>query len=274
MEERDIQVEGSESELENDRPDWDDVIANFTFTSEAMSASGPGQSLYKTKLGRALATLFAGNHCITQGVELSRFPIMGGQDKMEDLLKRVRSVLQDGGWSVEDSRQISGGFRQELEEKISLAGRQSIRALRTAIDPDHLPVVGLKDEYKGWRVIEDVSVDGAGMTPDRYNIPESRRGEVPMARYLYFGAEVVSPVFRAGNTSTYENIRKVCGVLRDELRIHKPMEVSTGLHVHMGHKHGWTLLHLKKFVTLWSLIEHTLIYTHRKDRGSERMEKW
>ncbi|KAI0846877.1 hypothetical protein F5Y00DRAFT_128766 [Daldinia vernicosa] len=50
------------------------------------------------------------------------------------------------------------------------------------------------------------------------------------------------------------------------------MECSTGFHVHLGHKHGWNLLQVKRFVTLWVLVEPILIHLHRKDRIA--MAKW
>lgn len=78
----------------------------------------------------------------------------------------------------------------------------------------------------------------------------------------------------AGTKYASDSILQACHVLRDYFRIHKPMEVSTGLHVHLGHKHGWNLLHLKRFATLWSMAEDALIHVHRKDRGSEYMQAW
>lgn len=269
VEEMGAYVDGSESEIdENDRPDWDYIIRDFPVTSSYIpTASNDDMST----IGRNFATQFVEKHCANYGAEFWKFP----KGRMWDVINRVREGLTAGGWPDEECRRISDTFRRTLDESHGWArSRNALSLQNSEPDPDHVPVVGLDDEYRVWRVIMDGSVDGEGMTPDRYYIPPALAGEVPMNRYHWFGAEVVSPVLPARSEKTYENIRKVCGILRDHLRIHKPMEVSTGLHVHMGHLHGWNLLQLKKFVTLWSLVEDTLIHAHRRDRGSPRMAQW
>ncbi|KAI1265024.1 hypothetical protein F5Y18DRAFT_386909 [Xylariaceae sp. FL1019] len=50
------------------------------------------------------------------------------------------------------------------------------------------------------------------------------------------------------------------------------MEVTSGLHVHLGHSKGWTLDQLKRFACFWFLAEDTIMHLHRKDRGTD--EKW
>ncbi|KAI1775127.1 hypothetical protein F4818DRAFT_441950 [Hypoxylon cercidicola] len=263
-------IDDSESELdENERVDWDDIIKKFSVrTSVIHGASDEDKNI----LGRIFATQFGDIHCKSfgPGAEIWKFPA----DRTRRVTDRVRRCAKAGGWSDNDGNIMARAFRKKFREDQGVAWRRYKTSLQVQEDPDHLPVVGLNQDYKAWRVVEDPSVDGYGMTPDRYNIPQDRAGEVPMSQYRWFGAEVVTPVYPARSEKTYQNIRKVCGILRDHLRIHKPMEVSTGLHVHLGHKHGWTLLHLKKFVTLWCLIENTLIHTHRRDRGSPRMDRW
>ncbi|KAI1760071.1 hypothetical protein GGR53DRAFT_526567 [Hypoxylon sp. FL1150] len=272
MEEKDTHLDGSESELsDEDLPNWDDVIADFAMSPPFKGMIGKSA---KDGLSGQMATQFAKDHCKAYRAELWNFPIKGPRNKIPSLLAKVRDNLRAGGWPDRDCQSMAERFRSDLIDEKSIARVQRLGSLQSAMDPDHLPVVGLKDSYKAWRVVEDTSVDGAGMVPERYNIPAHREGEVPIAQYQWFGAEVVSPVYRAGSETTYNNIRKVCGILRNSLRIHKPMEVSTGFHVHLGHKHGWALLHLKKFITLWSLIEDTLIHVHRKDRGAPRMARW
>ncbi|KAL7627771.1 hypothetical protein AAE478_001966 [Parahypoxylon ruwenzoriense] len=172
--------------------------------------------------------------------------------------------------------QVAGWFGHKLRELRSVKKGIDDTALGEVQDPNHVQVVGLAKKYRAWTVVEDTSVDGAGMARWRYEIPDGFeiRFFHPMTDYRWFGAEVVSPVLPANNEITFETIRKACSSLRNRLRIHKPMEVSSGLHVHLGHKHGWNLLHIKRFVTLWAAVEETLIYLHRKDRGAERMRAW
>ncbi|KAI0905813.1 hypothetical protein F4823DRAFT_627555 [Ustulina deusta] len=137
------------------------------------------------------------------------------------------------------------------------------------IDPLHVPVPGLRQQYKAWTVTTDLSVDGTGMTKIRYAYPNS---EAPWDEYYWFGAEVVSPVLPMGDERSREAVRVACGSLRDAFRCHKPMRDSTGLHIHLGHTRGWTLLQAKKFATFWFLTEMTIHQLHRYDRHIDR--KW
>ncbi|KAI0899937.1 hypothetical protein F4806DRAFT_271382 [Annulohypoxylon nitens] len=142
------------------------------------------------------------------------------------------------------------------------------------VDPDHVPADGLHFGYKGWLCTTDGSVNGAGMGPGRYHLPKGRKNEVPMSEYWWLGAEINSPCYPHHSEKTAENIRRTCGVLRDYFRTHKPMELSSGLHVHLGHKHGFNLLQVKRFVTLWLMIEDTLMQCHRKDRDQVTAGRW
>lgn len=133
-------------------------------------------------------------------------------------------------------------------------------------DPLHVPVPGLKPQYKAWTVTLDLSVDGNGMTKERY---QNTQSESPFDEYFWFGAEVVSPVLPMGDERSREAVRTACGALRNALRCHKPMQVSTGLHIHMGHTHGWTLYQAKRFATFWLLAERTILRLHRVDRDKD-----
>ncbi|KAI1365595.1 hypothetical protein F5Y08DRAFT_327932 [Xylaria arbuscula] len=133
-------------------------------------------------------------------------------------------------------------------------------------DPLHVPVPGLKPQYRAWTTTVDYSVDGNGMTKRRYKNTESA---APFDEYFWFGAEVVSPVLPMGDERSRQAVRTACGAIRDALRCHKPMEVSTGLHIHMGHTHGWTLYQAKRFATLWFLAEKTILHLHRADRDRD-----
>ncbi|KAI0967068.1 hypothetical protein F4678DRAFT_475506 [Xylaria arbuscula] len=137
------------------------------------------------------------------------------------------------------------------------------------VDPLHVEVQGLRQQYKAWTVTIDMSVDGNGMTKERYANTDNAD---PLGEYHFFGAEVVSPVLPMGDERSREAVRVACGALRDALRCHKPMHVSTGLHVHMGNAKGWTLFQAKKFATFWFLTESTILKLHRVDRDLD--EKW
>jgi hypothetical protein len=93
------------------------------------------------------------------------------------------------------------------------------------------------------------------------------RHALPPELYFWWGAEVISPVLDYDNPDTFKSLKTVCHALRDALRIHKPMaQIGSGVHVHIGQEAGWTLLHLKKFATLWHLLEDSLYHLHRRER--------
>ncbi|KAI0534031.1 hypothetical protein GGR58DRAFT_520797 [Xylaria digitata] len=202
----------------------------------------------------------------------------------ENGLKIYRTRDKDIKDLVNDRCTLSGwpGLTQEQLQKFKVILEQRLRQQRNVskqqrenernrqIDPLHVPVPGLRSQYKAWTVTVDPSVDGDGMSKKRY--VNADNSENPFDEYFWFGAEVVSPVLPMGDERSREAVRVACGALRDTLRCHKPMEVSTGLHVHLGHTKGWTLFQAKRFATFWFITENTILQLHRKDR--DRDQKW
>ncbi|KAI0184001.1 hypothetical protein EV127DRAFT_413607 [Xylaria flabelliformis] len=189
-------------------------------------------------------------------------------------LAEIDSVLSrcfERGWSLPQDRlqNLRGILRDRLQNVRSLAKQARENVRNSQVDPLHVPVPGLKAQYKAWTVTVDFSVDGNGMTVNRYANTSS---EDPFMEYCWFGAEVVSPVLALGDERAQQAIRDACGSLRDALRCHKPMQVSTGLHIHLGHTNGWTLFQAKRFASLWYLTEKTMLSLHRIDRDADR--KW
>ncbi|KAJ8132617.1 hypothetical protein O1611_g1007 [Lasiodiplodia mahajangana] len=198
-------------------------------------------------------------------------------------LKMYRTRERDIDLSVERCSVYGwpNGTRRQLEHmQMVLRARLQRRRVETKqnreimrnmeVDPIHVPVPGLSGQYKAWTVTVDYSVDGNGMGVHRYQ--NTKNSSDPFHEYYWFGAEVVSPVLALGDERARESIRLACGTIRDAFRCHKPMEVSTGLHVHLGHTKGWTLLQAKRFATLWFVAERTIFSLHRKDRGLD--QKW
>ncbi|KAI1497457.1 hypothetical protein F5X99DRAFT_413036 [Biscogniauxia marginata] len=177
----------------------------------------------------------------------------------------------NGPWAGLSNGRVRVIFAESVWKRIWNAKQRNENRRNEQVDPLHVSVAGMEPQYRAWTVTADSSVNGRGMTPDRYNIPPHRSLEIPIEEYKWFGAEVVSPVLPAGREATYDAIRAACGGLRNALRVHKPMRVSTGLHVHMGHQCGWNLLQLKRLATLWFLTERLLLSLHRVDRGIDRL---
>ncbi|KAI5920618.1 hypothetical protein F4810DRAFT_713308 [Camillea tinctor] len=205
------------------------------------------------------------NYHVTHNLRLHRT----STDDIDDFGDRLPF---SGPWTQNAMDMARAKFGADAGKMIWEEKRSSERRRNTQRDPLHVDVAGIQDRYRSWTVTADFSVDGNGMVASRYQIPAHRRGEEPMEEYIYFGAEVVSPVLPANVEATYDAIRRACAALRDTLRIHKPMQVSTGFHVHLGHLRGWNLLQLKRFATLWFLTEDFILHLHRVDRGTDN--KW
>ncbi|KAI1752530.1 hypothetical protein F4782DRAFT_546490 [Xylaria castorea] len=177
----------------------------------------------------------------------------------------------------------SAGRRRAVElwyESVSLLVRDEKRKHYSSNvdyhDPNSVPLNVANPKYNAWSCTDDVSIRNPFPSYEDYTIPDSsvplRPNSVytyaePPELYKWFPAEVISSVLDYDNPSTREALRTACQTLREELRIHKPMEaVKTGVHVHIGQQAGWTLLHLKKFATLWHVIEPDMYKLHRRER--------
>ncbi|KAI8964424.1 hypothetical protein F5Y11DRAFT_345570 [Daldinia sp. FL1419] len=256
----------SESDFSGDeRPYWPQIVHRFTVNAPY----NPFRTHYENGIiGFRFVDEFH-KFCAEQKIDIIK---MTSRD-IHTVYSRVIECLYD--WPSGTHRsQVTSHFEHKLKQSVEDQKSLDKVSLAAADDPLRVDIRGLDWRYRAWSVVEDVSVDGAGMTPDRYNIPPYSFSKVPMKDYLWFGAEVVSPPMPFDNEASLFAIERACGVIRNYFRCHKPMEVSTGLHVHLGHKHGWNLLQAKRFITLWTLSENTLIHLHRKDRGAPRMLKW
>jgi len=157
-------------------------------------------------------------------------------------------------------------WHQQMAKYISERREAYYSASQYERDARCVAAPGTSDKYRAWTVMDDHTV--------MENIPEAREyahARIPNsdrdgpALYKWWGPEVISPVLDYDDPETLESLRKVCGTLRDRLRVHKPMaQVSFDVHVHIGQEHGWTLLQMKKFATLWHLIENDLYTLHRR----------
>ncbi|KAI0111511.1 hypothetical protein F4814DRAFT_357179 [Daldinia grandis] len=256
----------SESDFTDDeRPNWKHVMRRFTVNERF----DPNRTHFQNgTIGFRFADEFS-RFCEINGIEIHKMKY----SDMDIARERVEECLFD--WPNEIHRtQVSANFQFKLVQSCEDKKTLDLFALATANDPLHIPIKNLDANYQAWSVVEDVSVNGKGMVPSRYLIPMFNPSKRPMRDYYWFGAEVVSPPLSFHDQRALDAVRKACGVLRSNLRCHKPMEVSSGLHVHLGHKHGWNLLQIKRFITLWVLTEPILIHLHRKDRGSARMAQW
>ncbi|KAI1647863.1 uncharacterized protein F4817DRAFT_336163 [Daldinia loculata] len=250
----------SESDFTDDEtPNWKSVLRRFTVNEKY----DPNRTHYQNgRIGFRFVDEFC-RFCESNDVDILKMKT----DDVDSARERVEECLYDWPNNVHRN-QVTANFEFKLSQSCEDRRALDRLALATAEDSLHVPIKGLNSNYTAWSVVEDLSLHGDGMVPSRYLIPMFNQSKRPMRDYYWFGAEVVSPPLSIHDKKAHEAIRKACSALRGSLRCHKPMEASSGLHVHLGHKHGWNLLQIKRFVTLWALMEPVLIHLHRKDRGS------
>ncbi|KAI0205017.1 hypothetical protein F4808DRAFT_474317 [Astrocystis sublimbata] len=193
-------------------------------------------------------------------------------------LKSIRdklSTLIQGELTATSRKSIMQRWYESVSLFVNSENEDYCNSHSVPVDPLAVPDMGVADpRYLVWSCKEDWTVSTSIPPNDCYNIrsgkiplmPDGKPGEVT-SLYKWFGAEVISPVMDYDNPGSRTALISTCTVLRGEFRIHKPMEfIQSGVHVHIGQQAGWTLLHLKKFATLWHLIEPFMYRFHRKDR--------
>ncbi|KAI1470915.1 uncharacterized protein F4812DRAFT_456925 [Daldinia caldariorum] len=183
-------------------------------------------------------------------------------------------------------------FRESAKREVSRAMLEYERELEASQrDPNFVEVPQAMAKYSAWTChgdetqllnpvhhpeLHQYTIDSYRISQlDRINIPPSylnpaKDGFVqdPREAYEWFEGELVSPIMDFNHHDTIPAIQRACAALRDNFRIHKPMStIHSGLHIHFGMEQGWTLLHLKKFTTLWLILEENLEKLHRRDRS-------
>ncbi|KAI0109504.1 hypothetical protein GGR51DRAFT_569815 [Nemania sp. FL0031] len=197
----------------------------------------------------------------------------------EDVLKEARDRV---------TSMITGPHTRRAPAKIRALWYEQVNAHRYSEKEKHYsssanlsdpntPAMRFIDTYKAWSCTDDATIMDYLPLAQHYEIPPSGLPidparpcfrVQPSHAYKWFGAEIRSSVLDYDGPETHITLRKVCESLRNALRIHKPLaRVLSGLHVHIGQQAGWTLLHLKKFATLWHLLEPSLYKLHRRDRS-------
>ncbi|KAI1776613.1 hypothetical protein F4818DRAFT_457398 [Hypoxylon cercidicola] len=156
---------------------------------------------------------------------------------------------------------------------VALQAAQEIARADIQVDPNAVLLEGADPRYRAWTCTREESFAAETATPAHYDLhnyvsPPGSKPPAPPSEYKWFSGEVISPILDFAHKDTYPAIERACTAIRDSFRVHKPMSViGTGFHVHFGQEAGWTLLHLKKFTTLWLLLEEAIEKLHRRDRS-------
>ncbi|KAI1386767.1 putative amidoligase enzyme-domain-containing protein [Hypoxylon trugodes] len=172
-------------------------------------------------------------------------------------------------------------FKLSADEALNQAAEDQKQA-NEEIDPLCVQLPGMDLKYRTWACTIDYSVvmDGVGhvhygkLPPGSIYDRKDEDGEwahiSPPFVYKWFPGELRTPILDYNHSETYPAIQKACAALRDAFRIHKPTSgIPSGIHIHIGQEAGWTLLHFKKFTTLWLILERCLQYLHRWDRSPD-----
>ncbi|KAI1323722.1 hypothetical protein F5Y16DRAFT_424765 [Xylariaceae sp. FL0255] len=131
------------------------------------------------------------------------------------------------------------------------------------IDPSCAQLLGLKSQYYGWTCHDDCSL----RLPEQ--VPTELGSDVvvhPKDHYFWWDPELISPILDYDHSETLDRIRTVCATLRDAFRVFKPhIDIRNGVHVHVGLEQGFTLLHAKKFATIFLFLEPYFKHLHQRN---------
>ncbi|KAK6957961.1 hypothetical protein Daesc_000752 [Daldinia eschscholtzii] len=186
------------------------------------------------------------------------------RDTFKDLAKAATSAAMDDHEAELESSRRDPNF-------VRIPGALSIYETWTCTtDPSILPDrVGEPVLYNRardlYRITDTSTVDKSYLDADNNNVFIKN----PLELYHWYQGELRTPILDFDHEDTIPAIRRACAALRDNFRIHKPTSgIRAGLHIHFGQEAGWTLLQLKKFATLWLILEESLEYLHRVDRSN------
>ncbi len=145
----------------------------------------------------------------------------------------------------------------------------------------HVYLPGMRPRYRAWsvsswarRAANDVPlVPWNAMTRDDYKPrPEGMGGPIPFPEefYKWYYGRIYTPVVPFTYeyaTELFERLDWACTGLRDRFRVHRDHPaLELGTVVCIGHTEGFTLLDLKRVVTLWLVLEPWFGRLHRRHR--------
>ncbi|KAI1503795.1 hypothetical protein F5X99DRAFT_417060 [Biscogniauxia marginata] len=214
---------------------------------------------------------------------------------IEDITPKIPGFLEN--FSEADKGVVAAEWRLLALSDTETAATDLRWTEETEVDPNCVNIQGRNSTYDHWTCDYDCTVTLVESDPENWEIPDDslpRRvchpgtanyptgtiipvGDLtppeveqlivqhrePPDPYKWYGAEVISPVLDFDHPETIQSLRSVCASIRNSMRVHKPFSaVGNGFHVHFGQEAGWTLLHLKRFATLWTMLEEELYSLH------------
>ncbi|KAI0154262.1 hypothetical protein GGR57DRAFT_467737 [Xylariaceae sp. FL1272] len=146
-------------------------------------------------------------------------------------------------------------------------------------DPTAIDLPSMRPRYRAWSVSTNKWANLKRVHfRDYFGHPDAGHPQYkgaltthPVKQYVWMPMELASPLWDQRN---WDPVRKstqsVCHVLRHNLRVHHcalpSLDMTTSIFI--GHSSGFTLLELKKIVTLYVLIEKDNAHLHRRRRST------
>ncbi|KAH9899121.1 hypothetical protein F4778DRAFT_187194 [Xylariomycetidae sp. FL2044] len=135
----------------------------------------------------------------------------------------------------------------------------------------HVDLPGMKPRYRLWSVSHMTHVGPVTNTQQYRNTPRFPYGGRPLApfdNFRFLMTRLSSPVMMAGTQRIKTVLTEVMGVLQNQFRIHREMSglpVTTA--ITFSRAQGLTLLQLKRFLTLYLIVQPHLAKLHRRHRS-------
>ncbi|KAI2627247.1 hypothetical protein GGS21DRAFT_540731 [Xylaria nigripes] len=196
-------------------------------------------------------------------------PGLTNRDFRPSEIKRIASAVPDLLAMTPATKDLTPYEVAEVQkriERILLA-----RAIAEQMDPGTFSIPKMKRRYKCWSVSYDYHMNSSYVKSEEYENCPSAEATRPIDMYMWGPIEVASPLFRTADSEpTWASLGTVCDVLKYHFRTHHSamptLDMTTSIFI--GHTEGYTLLELKKLVTLWLAVEPKLGFLHRYRRSS------
>ncbi|OTA98231.1 hypothetical protein M426DRAFT_17630 [Hypoxylon sp. CI-4A] len=171
---------------------------------------------------------------------------------------------------------VTAEFRVSVRAYIKEARRVLLEEEQRQADPNAVRLPESSAFYDAWTCGVNRGVNPNTIHPSRYIIPEGwqhmknpqNEDVLPPHVYKWFSGVLRSPTLNYHHPETFPSLQKACAALRNNFRIHLPTPyVPARVKIQFGGDPKWDLLSLKKFITLWVLMEDSLEHLHRYDRS-------
>ncbi|KAI1077570.1 hypothetical protein F5B20DRAFT_583283 [Whalleya microplaca] len=183
---------------------------------------------------------------------------------LDRVLGMMPSLAQ---WGV-----VTASEQNAIGQRLRLLLR--LARLQTRRDSIHVSLPGMKDRYKHTSVY---TIPGWGLASVTRNDYEDLQGTPagpgvlvnPTHAYHWEVVKVASPVMRAQPEETRRVLLQIMKALRNNFRIHKDMRaIPVTTQAVVSHTAGFSILELKKFITLWGCINNEMNHLCREYRSS------